>query len=161
MRAVLLLTAAAVLAVGPAGQANAQADAYNTCAACHLPTGAGIPGAFPPIRDRGRQIARLKGGREYLIGAVLNGLMGQITAGGQSYFGVMAGQRGAMDHESIAQALNYVVFELANAEDGAEISAFTAEEVAGVAEQWGAAGPDKAAKVRQQLVEKHADAWPD
>ncbi|MEM9183160.1 MAG: hypothetical protein AAGB27_08390, partial [Pseudomonadota bacterium] len=95
----------------------------------------------------------------YLIGTVLNGLMGQISAGGQTYFGVMAGQRGAMDHESIAQALNYVMFELGD-DDGSEVAAFTADEVAGVAEQWGAAGPDKAAKVRQQLVEKHADAWP-
>ncbi|MEM1090354.1 MAG: cytochrome c [Pseudomonadota bacterium] len=157
--AAFALSVAALAATGSSLAQQSPADAYNVCAACHLPTGAGIPGAFPPIRKRGRQIAVLEGGREYLIGTVLNGLMGQISAGGQSYFGVMAGQRGAMDHESIAQALNYVMFELAD-DDGSEVAAFTADEVAGVAEQWGAAGPDKAAKVRQQLVEKHADAWP-
>ena len=37
------------------------ADAYATCAACHLPDGAGVPGAFPRIRDRAATIAALYG----------------------------------------------------------------------------------------------------
>ena len=35
------------------------ADAYASCAACHLPDGVGIPGAFPPIRNRAAKIAAL------------------------------------------------------------------------------------------------------
>jgi len=65
------------------------ADAFATCSACHMPDGAGIPGAFPPLRNRLADIAGLDGGRDYLITAVSFGLMGTIEVGGMQYFGVM------------------------------------------------------------------------
>ncbi|MFK7954916.1 MAG: cytochrome c [Lysobacterales bacterium] len=138
-----------------------RAEAYTVCAACHLPAGQGIPGAFPPIRNRAREIAGLDGGREYLIGSVTFGLMGQISAGGQSYFGVMAGQRGAMDSQTIASALNYVVLDLVDDAEATPAEPFTSAEVDGVKEQWGAAGPNKAATLRAELVKTHGDDWPE
>lgn len=147
-------------AVAAAAETKRRADAYTVCAACHLPAGQGIPGAFPPIRNRARDIALLDGGREYLIGAVWYGLIGQISAGGQSYFGAMAGQRGAMDSGAVADALNHLVFSLVDDQVGAELTPFSAEEVSAVAEQWADGGPSTMAKFRQDLVNKHADDWP-
>ena len=83
------------------------ADAFATCSACHLADGVGIPGAFPPLRNRLAAMASLAGGRDYLIAVVSFGLMGTIEVGGMQYFGVMAGNNGAMTAEEIASALNY------------------------------------------------------
>ncbi len=135
-------------------------EAYTVCAACHLPTGQGIPGAFPPIRNRAREMALLDGGREYLIGSVTFGLMGQINAGGQTYFGVMAGQNSTLDSQAIANALNHVVLDLVDDGGASPVNPFTAVEVDGVKGQWGSAGPNKAGELRGQLLETHGDDWP-
>ncbi|MEO8747615.1 MAG: multicopper oxidase domain-containing protein [Rhodanobacter sp.] len=52
---------------------------YNTtCAACHQPTGMGITGAFPPLKDNP---AVLDADATKQIDVVLNGLHGQVVAG--------------------------------------------------------------------------------
>ena len=88
------------------------ADSYAPCAACHLADGAGIPGAFPVIRNRATAMAALAGGRRYLITVVSYGLMGPITADGSAYAGVMPGHGSSMQPDTIASALNYLVFQL-------------------------------------------------
>ena len=146
-----------------AGQAHSdQNAAYTSCAACHLADGAGIPGAFPPLKNRVAAIAALEGGREYLIAVVSSGLMGQIEAGGMQYFGVMPGNKGPMSAADIADALNYVVFELVDDENnGGTIEPITADEVAAVQENTTAGGPSAAAKIRQDLVDTHGELWAD
>lgn len=136
-------------------------DAFATCAACHLADGAGIPGAFPPLRNRLADIAGLDGGRHYLITAVSFGLMGTIEVGGMQYFGVMAGNNGAMTAEEIAAALNFAVFELADDKEAASsVSAFTADEVSASQAKASAASPAVAGKLRVEMLERHGDKWP-
>ena len=135
------------------------ADTYATCAACHLPDGAGVPGAFPPIRNRAAAIAALEGGREYLIAVVAYGLMGTIQVEGTQYFGVMAGNAGAMSPEEIAAALNYVVFEL-NENDASGNEPFTASEVENVQAGIVTRSPAGAGTMRPELAGKPGEQWP-
>lgn len=158
------LVFAALLVVMSASLAHAQdgvrgEDAYATCAACHLPDGAGIPGAFPRIRNRAAAIAALDGGREYLVTVVSYGLMGPVEIDGAQLFGVMAGNTGAMSNEELAAALNYVVFELNDGEaDG--IEPFTASEVEAVQAATALRSPAGGGELRADLVAKHGDEWP-
>lgn len=156
-RAAALLACAALAAGAHAG--DYPADAYATCSACHLPDGAGVPGAFPPVRDRAARIAALDGGRDYLVRVVSFGLMGAIEVGGMQYFGVMAGNSGAMSAADVAAALNYVVFEL-NDGDAAGIAPFTTEEVERVQAATAVQGPAGAGEERRKLRESHGDEWP-
>ena len=68
-------------------------DAFATCSACHLPDGVGVPGAFPPVRNRAATIAGLDGGRDYLITVVTYGLMGTIQVDGVGYNGRYMGAK--------------------------------------------------------------------
>ncbi len=131
-------------------------DAYATCAACHLPDGIGVPGAFPPIRNRVAAIAALDGGRDYLITVVSYGLMGTINVSGSQYFGVMAGNAGAMSAEDIAAALNYVIFEL-NDVKPVESDPISSEEVERVQAGVSVKGPGIAAEMRKALVDRSSD----
>jgi hypothetical protein len=134
-------------------------EAYTSCAACHLPDGAGVPGAFPPIKDRAAKIAALEGGRDYLITVVTYGLMGTIQVDGVQYFGVMAGNSGTLDAAAVAAALNYVVFELADGE-AAGIEPFTAAEVEAVQAGVALKSPAGGGQLRESLVNQHGDQWP-
>ena len=150
----------AVLFVMFGAVASAQDDnaaAYATCAACHLPDGVGVPGAFPPVRDRSAKIAALEGGREYLIAVVSYGLMGTIQVEGVQYFGVMAGNMGALDEADIAAALNHIVFGLS---DGEGQEPFTAEEVLEVQAGLALKSPAGGGQLREKLVSEHGEQWP-
>ena len=157
----LLLLGVCVAAISPRGLAaeEVDADAYTTCAACHLADGVGIPGAFPPINDRTAAMAGLDGGRDYLIMVVSFGLMGTIDAGGRQYMGIMPGNKGMMSADDIAAALNYVVFELSGTD--VDIAPFTSDEVEAVQSAAGAASPNTAAEIRKNLIERHEDEWPE
>lgn len=133
-------------------------DTYATCSACHLPDGVGVPGAFPPIRNRAAAIAALEGGREYLVAVVAYGLMGTIEVEGVQYFGVMAGLGAAMSDEDIAAVLNYVVFELGD--DAGDVHPFTAAEVAEAKAGVELKSPAGGGQLRTELVGKYADKWP-
>lgn len=164
MNRLISIGIAAWLAVSFSLTAGAQddeysADAYATCAACHLPDGVGIPGAFPPVRNRAAKIAALDGGREYLVTVVAYGLMGTIQIDGAQYFGVMAGNAGALSAADIAAALNYVVFEL-NDGDAAGIEPFTVDEVETVQAGISMKSPTGGGQLRTELVGKHGDQWP-
>ena len=139
-------------------QAEYSADSYSTCSACHLDDGSGIPGAFPGIRNRAARMAQLDGGRQYLIVAVMYGLMGVIQVDGVQYFGVMPGNAGAMSAGEIAAVLNYVVFEL---NDGSmELAPFTANEVIAVEASVTSKSPAGGGTLRAELVAQHGDKWP-
>lgn len=135
------------------------ADDYAVCSACHLADGVGIPGVFPPIRNRVSSIAKIEGGREFLVTAVSFGLMGNIEVAGLPYFGVMAGNNGMLSAEQIANALNYAVFELGD-EEVVDVEPFTGTEVEGIQAETPTKGPTAAADLRKKLVEAAGDQWP-
>lgn len=121
------LVAASLVLRAPA-QAAAQPDGaatYKRCAACHLPTGAGVPGAFPPLKANVRDLAQSPDGRRYLALAVLKGVSGPLSVEGKTYRGVMPAQ-GDLDDASIAAVLTHVVTTVA----AGKAKPFTAAEIA-------------------------------
>lgn len=109
------------------------AHVYQRCAACHLPNGKGVPGAFPALAGRLAGAASTDGGRDYLVMAVTAGLMGEIDVDGKKIRGVMPAQAGLADAD-IAAVLNYAVA-LKGGEDAPAqkiARAFTPEEVAAI-----------------------------
>lgn len=56
----------------------------DNCSGCHQPSGLGIPGSFPPLKDNPNV-----DDAEYVRGVVKNGLSGQIEVNGETYDGVM------------------------------------------------------------------------
>jgi mono/diheme cytochrome c family protein len=81
------------------------------CAACHSPSGSGLPGFGPPLA--GPAAARLKtpGGREYLAQVVVHGISGVFELAGQRQFAAMTPQAKLSDEE-LAAVLNYVLGQL-------------------------------------------------
>jgi len=112
-----------VMADAGAAVDGARVYAAN-CASCHGAAGAGIPGAFPPVAGHAADIAARDGGRDYLIDAMLYGLMGAIVVNGVSYNGVMPAW-GQLSDADIAAVLDHIV-----ALDGPAAAPFTTDEVA-------------------------------
>lgn len=140
---------------------NYRASDFAICAACHLDNGSGIPGTFPPLRNRSAKMAALDGGREYLITVVSFGLMGNIQAAGQSYAGVMPGHAGSMQAGAVAAALNYLVFELNDdAEAGNNVKPFSVREVNAVQANTAGGNPMTAGRLRNTLLVRHGKKWP-
>lgn len=100
---------------------------YKRCAACHTATGAGVPGAFPPLQGSFRTLAASNEGRRYLAMAVMRGLAGTIEVDGRKYRGVMPAQAGMNDAE-IAAVLNHIGTKVAKS--GPSFRAFTPGEAA-------------------------------
>lgn len=72
------------------------------CAACHMPDGSGVPGAFPPVANAdylNADVARS-------IRAVAQGLSGEITVNGQTYNNIMPAMN--LSHDKIANVLTYI-----------------------------------------------------
>ena len=97
----------------------------GNCAACHQPTGQGLPGAFPPLA----QSDFLQGNRQDVMQAALFGLSGPITVNGVDYNGVMPSM-GYLSDQELADALTYVFSSWGNsgaAVSVAEVTALRAE----------------------------------
>jgi len=82
---------------------------YQRCAACHLKTGKGVPGMFPPLNQRLRPLMETPLGRDYLAMVIEAGLIGSINVEGLSYRGIMPAQGAAMSNDEVAQLLNYIL----------------------------------------------------
>ncbi len=72
------------------------------CVTCHLPSGKGISGNFPPLANSDW----LRDKQEESIKAIKFGLSGPIEVNGEAYNNVMAGQ-GLSDQE-VADVMNYI-----------------------------------------------------
>lgn len=103
-------------------QGQTGAAVFTRCAACHLATRAGVPGAFPPLRGNVTSLAANPAGRRYLALAVIRGLAGPITVAGRPYRGVMPAQSGLNDAQ-VAAVLNHLLA-------GSTARLFSANEVA-------------------------------
>ena len=101
-------------------------EAYITCAACHLPSGEGVSGVFPPVAERVEQIALTEAGRAYLAAVVVAGLTGPMQVQGVNYMGTMPGS--VLTPLQVAQVLNYIAQELGD-QTAEDFEAFTEEEV--------------------------------
>ena len=123
------LIALAVLVTSPAFAAADGAAIYKRCAACHLPTGAGVPGAFPPLGADFATLVKAPAGRRYAILGVIKGISGPVTVGGKPFRGNMPAQAG-LDDDAVAAVLNHVALTIAKVGKG--FVAFTPAEVAKV-----------------------------
>jgi len=72
------------------------------CAACHQPTGQGIPGRFPPLAGSDF----LNSDKHRAIKVVVNGLQGELTVNGQRFNNSMP--QFPLTDDDIANALTYV-----------------------------------------------------
>jgi mono/diheme cytochrome c family protein len=130
---------------------------YQRCAACHLPTGEGVPGAFPPLKGRVAAFASSEEGRAYLVAVVNVGLLGSITIDGIPYMGVMPAQGSSYDAQGISRALNYSVQVIDAQNVGADWKPFTAEEVEAILETGGASTGSQALELRKSLLAKYPE----
>jgi nitrite reductase (NO-forming)/hydroxylamine reductase len=110
--------------------ARGEALFLANCAACHQPTGQGLPGAFPPLAASDF----LQGNRQEVMTAALFGLSGPITVNGQDYNGVMP-SAGFLKDQELADVLTYVFSSWGNTG-----SAVSAEEVAALRATLGESG---------------------
>jgi len=86
------------------------AATYNTiCAACHQPTGLGLPGTFPPLSGHAAAILAHPGGRTYLARVVLYGLEGEIAVDGKTFNSTMPPLGETLSDEQLAAALDLVL----------------------------------------------------
>lgn len=96
------------------------------CAACHQPTGLGVPGAFPPLAGSEWVLGGDWHGDNHLVRVVLHGLQGPIDVEGKTFNGVMPPWQQLKDEE-IAAVLTYIRNSWGNS-----ASHVTAEQVAKV-----------------------------
>lgn len=88
-----------------AGSAADGAALYAArCAACHQASGAGVPGAFPPLAGS----EWLATDEKRLAALVLHGMTGPITVKGQAYNGAMPAFGTQLDDAEIAAVLTHV-----------------------------------------------------
>lgn len=76
----------------------------TTCQACHQATGAGIPGAFPPVSES----EWVNGSPKRFVAIVLHGLQGEITVKGQKFQGVMPPFKDQLESEDVAAVVTYI-----------------------------------------------------
>lgn len=118
-----------MLAMPVAAQAADGPALYKRCAACHLATGTGVPGAFPSLKAEPAALAAKPDGRRFLVLAVTRGLSGPLIVEGKTYRGAMPAQASMKDDE-VAAVLNHVLDAIAMADK--KVQRFSAAEVAGV-----------------------------
>lgn len=85
---------------------------FGQCSACHMPSGEGVVGAFPPLRGRVASLAETENGRLYLASVLLNGMNGAIKVKDVSYNGFMLAYGHILSDQQISEVLNYVALEL-------------------------------------------------
>ncbi len=133
----------------------AHAESFQRCAACHLTSGEGVLGAFPPLKDRIADIAASPEGRNYLVAVINTGLMGSITIDGVPYMGVMPAQGASYDAGGIRDALNYSVQILDSENVAPQWQPFTTEEVATIIKAVPPTSSTDNARLRQALYSRY------
>lgn len=106
----------------------------TTCQACHQATGAGIPGAFPPLAES----EWVNGPAKRVVAIILHGLQGEITVKGQKFQNVMPAFQGQLEPEDIAAVATYVRNSFGNKSDlvTPELAAQVKEETKSKGSAW-------------------------
>lgn len=81
------------------------------CLQCHLTTGVGVSGAFPPLKNSDYLMNNI----DKSIAGIKFGLKGEIVVNDEIYDGVMAKQ--GLDNEEIADVMNYILNQWGNSFD--------------------------------------------
>ena len=124
------------------------AKVYQRCAACHLASGQGVPGAFPALAGRVADAASLDAGRDYLVMSVVVGVSGEIVVNGSRIHGFMPAQAGLSDAD-IAAVLNHAMTLKSDpATPAPKAKIFTAEEVAAIKARYPGANANAIHKIR-------------
>lgn len=111
---VALASTASHAGAAPPSAAIAGEAQFRRCAACHLATGRGVPGAYPPLGQQVGAFARDRAGRTYLVGVVSRGVTGPLSVAGAKYNGFMPAQAGLSDAD-LSETLNYLLTTVARA----------------------------------------------
>lgn len=74
------------------------------CAACHMPNGTGLAGAFPPLAGS----RWVEGDERIIVRIVLSGLTGEIEVAGDTYAGLMPPLGATLSDAQIAAVATYV-----------------------------------------------------
>jgi mono/diheme cytochrome c family protein len=103
---VALVTGVFKLSDRPAEAAPSGAAIYqDRCAICHESSGAGVPGAFPPLAQNPHVTAQ---DPSAAIATVLNGMLVNITVRGRRYVGGMPGWRDWLSDGDVAAVVTYI-----------------------------------------------------
>lgn len=103
---------------------------YNLCAACHQPTGLGMPGMFPPLAGS----EWVQGGSERVAAIIMAGIQGPLTVKGTAFGLVpMPAQGAVLTDKQIAQVMTYIRRSWGN-----QASVVTEEMVADARKKYGA-----------------------
>lgn len=95
----------------------------SVCAACHQPTGAGLPGVFPPLAG-----SEWVNGKETTMTAiVLHGVSGPLNVKGTRFNGAMPAFKEQFSDEQLAAVLSHVRSQWGNT--GAPVSVATVAKV--------------------------------
>lgn len=97
--ALALLASTASAAELDAGKAVFQ----QVCASCHMADGAGLPGAFPPLKQSDYF---KKATPAALVKILDHGLTGEVTVNGQKFNSAMPAQN--INDQEMSDVLNYV-----------------------------------------------------
>lgn len=116
----------------PAGAIDGAKLYAATCAACHQVTGAGVPGAFPPL-DGSPYVTSAKTDR--MASIMLYGLSGPINVKGTVYQSAMPPQ-GQLKDAELAAIATYVRSSWSNKAEPVDAAVF-----AEMRKKWGARGP--------------------
>lgn len=140
-----------------ADEGSPGSEQFERCAACHLPMGEGVPGAFPPLKNRAAALASTAEGRAYLVAVVHVGLMGSITVDGIPYMGVMPAQGSSYDTQGISQVLNYSV-QVVDADNASpDWKPFTAQEVESILAAGEATNGQETMALRKALLAQYPE----
>jgi mono/diheme cytochrome c family protein len=155
----LAAVSAAVWVLGAADAGAAPSPAagetiyVERCAVCHMPTGHGQAGVYPPISDTLGHFMATESGRQYLANVLIYGLGGIITVDGTTYIGQMQVVPPLTDQEA-ADVLSYVLTALNSASLPADAKLLDAADMA-VRREDGKA-PTAVAKFRQSVMRELA-----
>ena len=122
--------AAEPVEIDPDIVAEADGEAVYTthCMGCHQASGAGVPGAFPPVA--GHVGTLYAADPAYLVQLVIYGLQGEIIVDGTTYVGMMSGLPHLSDAD-IAAVLNHSITAWGDADElGDAFVAFASDDVA-------------------------------
>ncbi len=128
-------TAAPAAAGGADQLALGKATYMTICIACHQPTGAGLPGTFPPLVKS----PYVNGPPERLAAIILKGNMGPFTVDGKPYGAIpMPPQEAALTDEKIAAVETYVRANFGNSSGpvAKEVATETREKFKARANSW-------------------------
>lgn len=81
------------------------------CVRCHLPSGEGVSGVYPPLNNSNW----LKNKIDKSIASIKYGLDGEIVVNGETYNNVMSAQ--GLSDEEVADVMNYIMNSWDNSQD--------------------------------------------